>query len=202
MNDDMYVCPRWDLHLWEMIEQMPNHYFYLSATMIEPVSTGNKCVLAPYNFGTSIETFRENELLAQCETLNFRNWNGACWPPSLMHRDVWQLIGGFSVEFSPGMASDPDMAMKLWTIGVRTFVGCAKSRVYHFMCKSTGKVVKNDGRTQFLMKWGMSISTFYKHYLHIGSEYNGELQMPQLTGSLRITKIKDRFKRIKKSLVL
>ena len=44
--------------------------------------------------------------------------------------------------------------MKLWKAGVRYFKGIGRSRVYHFQTKSTSKVVKNDGATQFRKKWG------------------------------------------------
>src|SRR5262249_24686824 len=63
MNDDMYCCPDWDLHLLNDIENIGHDKFFLSSTMLEPVSTGNKCVQAPYDFGRDAETFRENDLL-------------------------------------------------------------------------------------------------------------------------------------------
>ena len=48
------------------------------------------------------------------------------------------------------------------------------SIVYHFQCKSTGKVVKNDGRRQFLDKWGMTQSTFDRYYLRRGQALTGD----------------------------
>ena len=67
------------------------------------------------------------------------------------------------------MSSDNDFSMKLWQAGCRRFVGAGDSLVYHFQQKSTGKVVKNDGRRQFLDKWGMTQSTFDRFYLRRGS---------------------------------
>jgi len=96
------------------------------------------------------------------------DWSGACWPPSIVHIDLWNKIGGYSEEYSPGFYSDPDFAMKLWNIGVRDFKGLGKSLVYHFKCKSTGRVERNDGRTTFMKKWGFSASYLYQHVLKVG----------------------------------
>ena len=61
------------------------------------------------------------------------------------------------------------------------------SLVYHFQCKSTGKVQKNDGRRQFLNKWGLSQSTFDKYFLRRGTPVgsNWRLPEPELTSKLR-----------------
>ena len=31
---------------------------------------------------------------------------GATIPPNIVHRDIWDLVGGYSIEYSPGMYSD------------------------------------------------------------------------------------------------
>jgi len=89
---------------------------------------------------------------------------------------LWDLVGGMSVEFSPGMYSDPDFSMKLWKSGVRLFKGVANSRVYHFGSKSTGRVKKNKGKETFINKWGVSPSTFTGKYLKRGEDYGGPLE--------------------------
>ncbi len=88
------------------------------------------------------------------------DYAGTTWPPCVVHRRLWDLVGGQSIEFSPGLYQDPDFGMKLWQAGVRCFKGVGRSRVYHFMGKSTGRVVRNDGRGQFMRKWGVSASRF------------------------------------------
>jgi GT2 family glycosyltransferase len=178
LNDDMYVCPEWDKFLWEEIRLMPDKYFYLSATAIEPFDAGKKCAIAPFSFGSSPSDFRENELLDKYKNVPMPDWNGASWPPCLVHRDLWNLVGGYSTEFFPGFYSDPDFSRKLWQIGVRNFKGVSRSRVYHFLEHSTkrlgNKKVKNGNRT-FLNKWGITASMFNKFYLRMGSTYNGPL---------------------------
>jgi hypothetical protein len=61
------------------------------------------------------------------------------------------------------------------------------SLVYHFQCKSTGKVKKNDGRRQFLNKWGLSQSTFDRYFLRRGTPAgaNWRLPEPDLSAALR-----------------
>ena len=178
LNDDMYVCPDWDKYLWEEIQLMPDKLFYLSATAIEPFDAGKKCAIAPYSFGTSPDDFRETELLANFESLPMHDWNGASWPPSIVHRDTWNAVGGYSVEFFPGFYSDPDFSLKLWQIGVRNFKGVARSRVYHFLefsTKSMGNQLVKDANRMFLNKWGISANLFYEFYLRMGSHYTGPL---------------------------
>ena len=34
--------------------------------------------------------------------------------PHLIHKEIWDRVGGFSEEFYPGTGSDPDLNMKLW----------------------------------------------------------------------------------------
>ena len=167
-NDDMYACPGWDEILWNAIQQRGDMYFYYSATMIEPEAGTNKAVCAPFDFGRETKHFNEAELLSFAAQLQHTNWYGSCWPPSIVHKTLWQKAGGYSTEFSPGFYSDPDFAMKLWNLGVRDFRGFGKSLVYHFKCKSTGRVVRNNGRKTFMKKWGISSSFLYKHVLRMG----------------------------------
>lgn len=199
MNDDMYVCPDWDHYLYEEIQSLNSDKFFLSSTMIEPTETGNSCVIGGKNFGSDVASFNEQALLDNYPNLPHQDWQGATWPPNILPKKLWDLVGGYSIEYSPGMYSDPDFSMKLWQVGVRIFKGVSKSRVYHFQCKSTGRKIKlNPGRKQFLLKWGLSSSTFLKLFLRLGSSYNGETQEPdekQLKKRLFVDRIKYRLKR-------
>lgn len=180
MNDDMYVLPHWDKHLWEAIQDIGHEQFYLSATLLEPKTTGNAAVIAPANYGTDIATFNEQKLIAEFEQFPFEDWSGASWPPSLVHTSLWQKVGGYSESFSPGFYSDPDFSMKLWQEGVRYFRGVSAARVYHFQSKSLHRVVKNDGRKQFYEKWGITASFFDKKYIKKGEAFSGLLRKPAI----------------------
>jgi hypothetical protein len=81
-------------------------------------------------------------------------------------------VGGYSIEYSPGMYSDPDFSAKLWKAGVRIFKGVDKSRVYHFEARSTHRIVKNDGSTQFLRKWGITSASFMRNVLKRGERWD------------------------------
>ena len=177
MNDDMYVCPEWDLHIAKEINAAGTDCFMFSSTMIEPADHGNPCVIHR-DYGTSIDTFAEQQLLAECNKIEKADWTGSTWPPTIVHRKYWLITGGYSIELSPGVSSDDDFAMKMWYAGCRIFKGIGKSRVYHFQSKSTLRIVKNNGRKQFLMKWGINQSTFNKHYIRRGTPYTGALADP------------------------
>jgi len=167
LNDDMYCCPQWDTRLLEKVQRIGHDGFMLSGTMIEPVDSGNRCV-SVHDFGSDAPSFDERGLLRTYQALAKPDWYGATWPPTLVHRRWWHAVGGFSSEFSPGMSSDNDFSMKMWAAGCRVFLGVGDSLVYHFRCKSTGRIVKNDGRKQFMRKWGMTSSLFDRFYLRRG----------------------------------
>lgn len=196
MNDDMYVCPGWDEALVKRIETMPSDLFMLSGTMIEPVDTGNRCVVV-HDAGRDTAAFDAQSLIAAAPRLKRADWLGATWPPTLVHRDWWTKLGGYSSELSPGMSSDNDFSMKLWDAGCRVFLGVGDSLVYHFQQKTTGKVVKNDGRRQFLNKWGMTQATFDRYYLRRGEPADGrlELETPAVAGALKRALLRSRIKR-------
>ncbi len=173
LNDDMYVLPNWDGILKEEVLACPNQYFFISATMIEPRAQSNCSI--EQNFGLTLETFEEDRLLKEWQNLQKNDWQGSTWPPNVVHKDLWDLVGGYSVEFSPGMYSDPDFSMKLWQAGVRLFKGVGRSRVYHFGSISVKRVKQNKGYYQFIRTWGMSSGTFSTYYLQRGKPFTGPL---------------------------
>lgn len=187
LNDDMYVLPKWDKHLKDEIDHLNSPYFFLSSTAIEPVFSSNCAIQKDY--GKTIETFREAQLLSEFEDIPKKDWFGATWPPNVVHVDVWDMVGGYSTEFSPGLYSDPDFSMKLWKMGIRLFKGVTKSRVYHFGSKSVNRVSKNPGYYKFIGKWGMTSGTLSKHYLKRGEPFNGPLPEAQRTISNHLKNI-------------
>jgi glycosyltransferase involved in cell wall biosynthesis len=185
MNDDMYACPNWDRELHKAIINIGHPYFFISATAIEPVNTNNPCALI-LDCGKDIESFREHQLLEQFTLPRIGDWSGSTWPPNIVHKKVWDLVGGYSIEFSPGMYSDPDFSMKLWNSGVRLFRGVSTSRVYHFGSRSVKRIQKNNGYFQFIEKWGITSDTFTRYYLKRGQPYTGPLAEPSIPASVRM----------------
>ncbi|ULQ51460.1 glycosyltransferase family 2 protein [Flavihumibacter fluvii] len=182
LNDDMYVCPGWDTELFREIKEIGHHRFFLSATSIEPVPQSNCSIKGDY--GRNIDSFKEEELLENFARLEMADWTGATWPPNIVHVDTWDLVGGYSIEFSPGMYSDPDFSMKLWHAGIRLFKGIAKSRAYHFGSITTKRVVRNRGYFQFIAKWGFTSSTASEYYLRRGEPYTGLLPEATIPGNI------------------
>lgn len=172
LNDDMYVCKGWDGPLKAEADSRPDHFWYLSGTMIEPLASKNLCVLSPHNFGRNPSEFMQKELDDFASRISKPDWFGSCWPPSLVHKSLFEKVGGYSEEFSPGMYSDPDFGMKLWMEGVRHFKGLGNSFVYHFQSRSTGRVKRNNGRLQFARKWKITSSFFYKEMLKMGQKFD------------------------------
>ena len=192
MNDDMFPLPNWDEALFKEINQLKTKMFLLSATMVEPFETGNPCVVVK-DFGDSLETFQKEAVVAATGSMERDDWQGSTWPPTIVSTELWDLVGGLSIEYSPGFYSDPDFSFKLMVAGVRIFKGVGNSLVYHFGSKSTKRVKMNKGRSMFIQKWGISSGIFTQDILKSGSKYQGETAA--LDAQLK-DKLKHRIKRM------
>ena len=181
-HDDMYFLPKWDLHLIDEFNKINHKKFYLSMTQLSP-KYGVKLNLQHIHFdcGSNINDFNESKLLENYTKYDFRDLQGSHWAPHIIHKEIWDKVGGFSEEFNPGFASDPDLNMKLWNVGVRIFKGVSQSRVYHFgslTTRNNKNIVPNNGKKTFLLKWKLTVEFFTKHYLKRGSTYDGPLNNP------------------------
>jgi len=189
-HDDMYFLPGWDIEFKKEIDLIKEEDFYLSGTMIE-----NHI----HAYGDSIKTFREEDLLKDYQNLEYHDFQGSTWAPTLLPRKTWDEVGGFSEEYDPGTGSDPDLNMKLWKRGVRIFKGLGRCKVYHFGSIVTRQKEKkfssitetgSKGSKIFLLKWGISIKFFRKFYLKSDTKYISALDQPVkniqfLTGFLK-----------------
>jgi len=194
-NDDMFALPGWDYYLVKDMEDIGHKNYFISSTMIEPREGKDLNILQGFNFG-ELQSFREKDLVQKFKELDMKDWCGASWPPNVVPKSLWDRVGGYSDEFSPGMYSDPDFSMKLWQQGVRYFKGIGESKVYHFMSKSTGKVVKNDGRATFISKWKITPGYFYRSMLRMGRPWKGELREPVKGPAYGLMKMKVFFKNL------
>ena len=180
-HDDFYFCPGWDIALKDEIKKIGHNRFYLSGIMMNngPI----KC-----DFGNDLNSFDEKKFLNEYKNYNHYDFQGSTWAPHLIHKELWDRVGGFSEEFYPGTGSDPDLNMKLWKYGVRIFKGINDCKVYHFGSIVTRKYkdhpnIKTESGSKggkiFLLKWGITINFFKKFYLKSDSKYSGELTEPQ-----------------------
>ena len=179
-HDDMFFCKNWDIHLENEVKKFPNNLYYLTGTNVS-VKNG----LINYDCGSSPKDFDEIKFDNFCTNDDTKDFQGSHWAPHLIHKDLWNKIGGFSEEFNPGDGSDPDFCMKLWNEKVRIFKTISKFKVYHFSSTTTRKsnIVLNNGTKTFLLKYGFNPRYFRKYYLKgDGSNlFNGELSNPSFT---------------------
>ena len=181
-HDDFYFCPGWDMELKNEVDKIGHKNFYISGTMI---GTSGEYSL---DCGDNINNFNERKLLDNFKKLNFYDFQGSTWAPHLIHKDLWNKVGGFSEEFYPGTGSDPDLNMKLWKENVRIFKGLGKCLVFHFGSVVSRRDNKDDkiktesgnkGNKIFLLKWGITIKFFKKFYLKSDIPYISELKEPK-----------------------
>ena len=179
-HDDFYFCPGWDDALVNELKDLKNILFYFSGTMIQNGQVELNC-------GNSLEDFNEKKLLNEYKNIKFNDFQGSTWAPHLIHKDLWNKIGGFSEEYFPGTGSDPDLNMKLWKEGVRIFKGLQNCKVYHFGSIVTRQKEKkfntitesgSKGSKIFLLKWGISIKFFKKYFLKSDTIYLEPLKEP------------------------
>ena len=173
-HDDMYFCPRWDSVFFDELKKIKVEDFFISGTMVQNFKS-----YIYLDCGNSHSNFNEDKLLKELPKIKFNNFQGSHWQPSLVPLTTWNKVGGFSMEFSPGLGSDPDFSMKLWKIGVRLFKGLGSCRVYHFSSISLRKRAWNNGAKTFLLKWGISIKFFKKYYLRSDSVFYDILNEPK-----------------------
>jgi len=204
-HDDFYYCPGWDEELINNVNSINHKNFYLSSTM---VGAGQ----VEFDAGQTIDTFDEEKLLNNLEKIKTINFQGTTKCPGLIHKDIWERVGGWSEEFSPTGGDDTDFAMKLWSINIRIFKGLGKSLAYHFGSITTRKKDKSlftylgsRGNKIFLKKWGFSINFFEKFYLKSGldnsknlifNNYDGPLTDPHKNISYYLELIKVKFQLI------
>jgi len=174
-HDDMYFCPGWDVEFYNEIKKhSKDKDFFLSGTMIQPFDS-----FINLNCGTNIYNFDEKKLLNKFNSIEFNDFQGTTWAPSLIPLKTWNKVNGFSEEYTYGLGSDPDLNMKLWNIGTRLFKGLGNCRVYHFGSLSLRKKVWNDGHKIFLLKWGITIKFFKNFYLRSNKFYDKPLKEPK-----------------------
>ena len=173
-HDDMYFCPRWDSVFFDELKKIKVEDFFVSGTMVQNFKS-----YIYLDCGNSHSNFNEDKLLKELPKIKFNNFQGSHWQPSLVPLTTWNKVGGFSMEFSPGLGSDPDFSMKLWKIGVRLFKGLGSCRVYHFSSITLRKRAWNNGAKTFLLKWGISIKFFKKYYLRSDSVFYDILNEPK-----------------------
>ena len=109
-HDDFYFCNHWDDILINEVKKIKHNNFYLSGTMVHNGQID-------FNCGDTLETFEEEKFNTFYRNHNYYDFQGSTWAPHLIHREIWNKVGGFSEEFYPGTGSDPDLNMKLWNNG-------------------------------------------------------------------------------------
>lgn len=164
MNDDMVAAPDWDTAFVEAIESAESDLALFFGTLIQPENGGNDAIIKQ-DFGKSPATFDETRFLQDYLADTCGDREGSASQPTLVHKKWWGMVGGYSLEFSPGMSSDDDLLMKFWVAGCRNFRIVGGSRFYHFGCKSTGRIKHNLGGRIFVMKWGITQIEFHRLYL-------------------------------------
>ena len=192
-HDDMFFCKNWDFFLANEVKKFPDNLFYLTGTNVS-INNG----LINYDCGSTPENFNEKKFNEFCKNDKSLDLQGSHWAPHLIHKELWNKIGGFSEEFDPGDGSDPDFCMKLWNEKVRIFKTISKFKVYHFSSVTTRKreIVLNNGTKTFTLKYGFNPRFFRKYYLRGDklNTYDGILKEPKINFKMSIDYLINKLK--------
>jgi glycosyltransferase involved in cell wall biosynthesis len=164
MNDDMVACPGWDVGFNQAIASADSDLALFFGTLIQPENGGSDTIIQQ-DFGRDPASFDEQSLLQNYGQDTRGDLLGAGSQPTMVSRKWWSMVGGYSLEFSPGMSSDDDLLMKFWVTGCRHFRIVGASRFYHFGGISTERIKHNKGGRIFVMKWGITQMEFYRFYM-------------------------------------
>lgn len=164
MNDDMVAAPGWDTAFVEAIDSVKTDLALFFGTLLQAENGGNPSIIQQ-NFGETPAAFDEAQFLARHMADHRGDTEGESLQPTLAHKKWWSMLGGYSLEFSPGMSSDDDLLMKFWIAGCRNYRIVGASRFYHFGSQSTGRIKHNRGGRIFAMKWGITQIEFHRLYL-------------------------------------
>ena len=183
-HDDFYYCPNWDAYFLDEIQKINHKNFYLSGTMVGEGQVS-------FNAGETVESFNEEKLLNNLKEIETYDFQGTTKCPGLVHKNIWEKVGGWSEEFSPTGGDDTDFARKLWKSNIRIFKGLGKCSAYHFGSITTRKKHKSlftylgsRANKIFIKKWGISINFFENHYLKSGLDKNKKLILTKYTEKL------------------
>ena len=211
-HDDFYYCPGWDNEFLNELKKIDHNKYYLSGTMIGPTSKHNETYRdssREIDAGENYKEFNENKLLDNLNNIMTYDFQGTTKHPALVHKKIWDKVGGWSEEFFPTGGDDSDFNMKLWRENVRIFKGLGKCIVYHFGSITTRKKNKSlltylgsKGNKIFLKKWGITINFFERFYLKSGIDkrkkpiylkYDGPLCNPRRTFNFFLELLKCKF---------
>lgn len=181
LNDDMVCCPGWDRALIEATGAAPaNGLAMFFSTLVQPYDGGDSRIVVE-DFGRAPAQFDEAAMLGRYSAQPRPDRPNSCSQPALVHRRWWNAVGGYSLEYGPGLSSDDDLLMKFFVVGCRTFVTVGASRVYHFAEKSTKRVRRNRGGRTFVLKWGITQQDFHRDFLARASDIPADRGLPHAT---------------------
>jgi glycosyltransferase involved in cell wall biosynthesis len=127
LDDHMYVLPGWDRELYREIERTGTKNFLLAGTSISPSGNTERG-----DYGSDFKSFDEKKLLKEYKEFISGNTEGCTSPPMAFHIDIWDLVGGMSIELSPGISAYVDFAGKLSRAGVKKIATIGSCLVYNF----------------------------------------------------------------------
>lgn len=137
-HTDMSCLPGWDTALIDAAKnQAPGSYLF-SSRSIEP-SQGHTPFHIVENYGREQEEFQECLMLSRCSKYaDDKTIVQGYRMPFFFHRKLFEKMNGFDEQFI-SFATDDDLFLSAYNVGVRKFWLVNASLVYHLQGKSNAK---------------------------------------------------------------
>ncbi len=153
-NDDMVYAPGW----WERLQHLSTEPACVSPQLVEPKPGAPTFIVQ--DFG-GIGNFQRDKWLDffKNRSMEMDNYRTGFNLPLLIRRDLWDLIGGYDINYDPwGSNGDSDLEYKIRLAGVQPYQN-TNCLVYHFSQTSGTFEPQNDvyrfeNYAYFKEKWG------------------------------------------------
>jgi len=132
LNSDHVLCPAWDANLVRWLK--PNRV--VSAMCVEPGRVPVASFFAACNCGHMAQEFHWGRFEAAVQRISRPHAAPGVNHPFVLHRALWDRVGGMDERFNPGPASDPDLFYRLHFEGAEMVRG-HNAVLYHFSGKSS-----------------------------------------------------------------
>jgi GT2 family glycosyltransferase len=147
-HTDMVLMAGWDTALLKQAKKFPEDKFLFCSRSIEP-HQGHTPFQIIKNYGDEVETFNPEQLVIDFLDYKDPSIVTGYRMPFFMHRKLWKKMGGVDENYF-SYATDDDLFMTAYDVGVRRFWMINQSLVYHLQGKSNAQqTVDKDSRKPY-----------------------------------------------------
>ena len=94
----MFFCKNWDAQLLKEIKNINHNFFYISGMNVSYLDG-----FINHDCGKLPNEFDPDKFHSFCENDNTPSYQGSHWAPHVVHKSLWNEVGGFSEVINYGI---------------------------------------------------------------------------------------------------